>query len=407
MKGVSYMKKVLILLLLICIGGGAMLCARGAAEQQVVEIEFISWAPYTDEFFELFYQENPNIKVNYQQVPAGNYSQIITTRLATNDIDVAGIRSENYRDFVEAGYLLDLSKYDWMDNYYDWALKDVTEADGSIYAMPMGIFAEAVWYNKTLFEKLNLQIPTTIQQWYKICDTLLNAGYIPLIAGNSAKWTNSFTALPFIQQLVVEDPQVVSKLLQKQISFTDPQFINVLKQAKAMIEKGYLGKDSLAITPPEAMQMMLQGKAAMLIQGTWFVNGFKGVDVPFELGVFNIPTADNQKQYTAQIEGIKTAVMANSKNLNAALKFAEFISNPATGAPKYYNDIGHFPTVKGVVVDEPLLALWEPIINNEGFVSFRDQLPVKAQDAYFTGLQELFLNKDINRIAQEIQKGFE
>ncbi|MCF7946923.1 MAG: extracellular solute-binding protein [Spirochaetia bacterium] len=401
------MKKTLIFMLLIIISCNGLLFSQGEKEKEVVEIDFISWAPYTDEFFDLFYQQYPNIKVNYQQVPAGNYSQIITTRLATNDIDIAGIRAENYKDFVESGYLLDLSDYKWMDNYFDWALQDVTESNGAIYSMPMGIFAEAVWYNKSLFEELEITVPKTLTEWYEVCEVLLEEGYTPIIGGNSAKWTNGFTALPFIQPIVANDPQLASKLLNKEISFTDPQFIDVLKQSKAMIEKGYIGKDSLALDPSQAMGLMIQGKAAMMIQGTWFVNGFKGVEVPFELDVFNLPTYEGEKQYSAQIQGIKTAVMANSNKLDAALKFAQFLSDPSLGASKYYNDIGHFPTVKGVTVDEPLLALWEPVINNEGFVSFRDQLPVKAQSAYFTGLQELFLDKDIEQIAQDIQKGFE
>ena len=401
------MKKTVILLLMIVISCSVFLYSQGTKEDGVVEIEFLSWAPYTDELFDLFYQEYPNIKVNYQQVPAGNYSQIITTRLATNDIDVAGIRPENYKEFAESGYLLDLSEFPWMDNYYDWALKGVTEADGSIYSMQMGLFTEAVWYNKTMFEELNLSVPTTLEEWYEVCDVLLAEGITPIIGGHSAKWTDSFIALPFIQPLVAEDPELVAKLQSGEISFTDPMFMDVLEQAKMMIDKGYIGRDSLALDPSQAVQQMIQGKAAMMIQGTWFISGFKGVDVPFEIGVFNIPTYEGQKQYSAQIDGIKTAVMANSSKLDAAVTFAKFLSDPATGAAKYYNDIGHYPTVKGVEVDEPLLALWEPIINNEGFVSFRDQLPAKSQSSYYTGIQELFLDKDLDQIAQDIQKGFE
>src|SRR5690606_29856366 len=124
----------------------------------------------------------------------------------------------------------------------------------------------------------------------------------------------------------------------------------------------------------------------------------------FEMGVFPIPVTDESgAMYSTHVKGIKTAVVSSSKNKEAALKFLAFLSDKDSGAKLYYDSIGHFPTVQGVESKEPMLKIWEPVINMKGITSMRDQVGTAVANALYTGLQELWTNKPVEEIAAEIQ----
>lgn len=373
---------------------------------ETVTLEFISWAPFEDALFEEFYEENPGIKINYQQIPSDTFHQVLRTRLIGGDsLDIAGIQEASYEEFVAEGLIEDITDEPLLDNYYDWALDQARAKDGKIYALPMGTFAEGAFYNKDMFKELNLEIPTTMEEYVNVLKTLKENGITPIAQGNKNVYTNWNNAIGYLQPIVANDPDIVDKLNDGSAKFTDPEFVEAFKNTKALIDNEYISANSISIDPSQAAQMLAQEKVAIQVQGAWMVNTFKDIDLPFELGVFAIPVQDDQgSNYSVHIKGIKTAVVSSSEKKEAALKFLDFLSRKDGGAPTYYGSAGHFPTVKGVEAKEPLLNLWEPAINNPGHIAFRDQLGQATVNALYTGLQELYSDKPIEDIVNEIQK---
>jgi raffinose/stachyose/melibiose transport system substrate-binding protein len=376
-------------------------------QKEQVSLNFINWGPVDESIFKKFNEKYPNTTVNFQQINTANYNQVIRTRLAGGgDLDVASVRDETYLSFIQSDYLEDLTTNPVLSYYYDWALDQVKSKDGNIFAVPFGTFAEGVWYNKDIFKKLNLEIPKTMDEFVAACEKIKNSGVVPMLSGDKTKWVNYLDALGYIQELVVKDPSIVDKLYDGSVKFTDPMFIDVLTKTKELRNKEYIGKDSLSMDPLQSMQAFAQGKCAMVIQGAWQVNALKDIKLPFEIGAFIMPLGDSNI-YTTITPGIKVSVIKSSKYKEAALNFLTFMSDKDGGATTYYNTAGYFSTVKGIEVKEPLLKLWEPIIGNKGYISFRLQLEQPSQDALFNGLQELWTDKSIDQIAKDIQAAHE
>lgn len=67
---------------------------------------------------------------------------------------------------------------------YPKVVKDNIIVDGKICAIPLGFHSENwLWFNKNIYEELNLEIPTEWHEFLKQAEIINNAGYIPLLAG--------------------------------------------------------------------------------------------------------------------------------------------------------------------------------------------------------------------------------
>ena len=63
-------------------------------------------------------------------------------------------------------------KADFIKNYYDEGAK--FDAAGTMYTMPLSKSTEALYYNKTFFEKYELEVPTTWEDMEKVCEQIKN-----------------------------------------------------------------------------------------------------------------------------------------------------------------------------------------------------------------------------------------
>lgn len=128
----------------------------------------------TDEFT----AQNPNIKVTLQnQSSYPDLQQKITATVASPK-DLPTI-TQAYPDWmfnpIQDGLVTDLTPYIEnetlkFDNYDDIlpSLREAAKIDGKIYGMPFNKSTEVIWYNKTLFDELNLTPPTNYDELVKV-----------------------------------------------------------------------------------------------------------------------------------------------------------------------------------------------------------------------------------------------
>lgn len=128
----------------------------------------------TDEFT----AQNPNIKVTLQnQSSYPDLQQKITATVASPK-DLPTI-TQAYPDWmfnpIQDGLVTDLTPYIEnetikFDNYDDIlpSLREASKINGKIYGMPFNKSTEVIWYNKTLFDELNLTPPTNYDELVKV-----------------------------------------------------------------------------------------------------------------------------------------------------------------------------------------------------------------------------------------------
>lgn len=141
-----------------------------------------------------FEEANPNIKVNLQN--QGNYGDLNQILVATmqSPTDLPTI-TQAYPDwmlqFEEANLVTDLTDMvkgeNGIEDYDDIlpGVREEIEQDGKIMALPFNKSTEVLWYNKTMFDELGLEVPTTYEELAEVSKKIYEAKNIPGVGFDS------------------------------------------------------------------------------------------------------------------------------------------------------------------------------------------------------------------------------
>ncbi|MDO5028809.1 MAG: ABC transporter substrate-binding protein [Bacillota bacterium] len=157
----------------------------GRQEETLTEI--------TNEFMEA----NPNIKVNLQN--QGNYGdlsqKLIATMQSPNNLPTI---TQAYPDWVypmlNEGLLVSYDKFINSSNaeiaFDNWddiipGLRNGVVVEGQIYGIPFNKSTEVLWYNKTMFEELGLEVPTSFEELKEVSQKVYEAKNIPGVGFDS------------------------------------------------------------------------------------------------------------------------------------------------------------------------------------------------------------------------------
>jgi multiple sugar transport system substrate-binding protein len=168
--------------------------ARKAGEK--VTLRFWSWVPGVDKAVDLWNQENPDVQVKLENVPAdGAYQKMFSAVKAGNAPDLAQVEYEQIPGFLLEGALEDLSQYDvaqYQDKFAEWQWAQTVFAD-KVYAIPQASGPMAMYYRADLFDRWGIAPPETWEEYEQAAREVRDHGaYIATFSPDSPGW---FTGL--------------------------------------------------------------------------------------------------------------------------------------------------------------------------------------------------------------------
>jgi raffinose/stachyose/melibiose transport system substrate-binding protein len=266
----------------------------------------------------------PNIKLEVQKLPDDQYNTSIKTKLAAGEApDIFRVwprmgSAASIIDLSKAGYLADLTDLPFMNNISDGARTDMSN-DGKVYGITKGIDMLGTYYNTSLFEQVGItEAPQDWDAFLAACQKLLDAGITPIVMGDKDPWWIQFGAYQLAANTVYSaDKDFDLKLQTGEKKFTDETWVKALSMYKELYDKGYIAKNTLGLGGPQATQMFIDGKAAMVFDGTWDFPTLtaKGA-ADFERGFFPLPGNEpGQPVWQAVSTAAGWAVHAKSKHL--------------------------------------------------------------------------------------------
>lgn len=239
----------------------------------------------------------PNIKLEVQKLPDDQYNTSIKTKLAAGEApDFFRVwprmgSAASIIDLSKAGYLADLSDLPFMSNITDGAREDMSN-DGKVYGIAKGIDMLGTYYNKDLFTQVGItEIPKDWESFLAASQKLKDAGITPIVMGDKDPWWIQFGAYQLAANTVyTADKDFDLKLQTGEKKFTDPTWVKAISMYKELYDKGYIAKNTLGLGGPQATQMFIDGKAAMIFDGTWDYPTLTAQGAAnFERGFFPLP----------------------------------------------------------------------------------------------------------------------
>jgi ABC-type glycerol-3-phosphate transport system substrate-binding protein len=246
-------------------------------------------------------------------------------------------------------------------NLYAWQpseLKDFTYPNngavgGKVYQLPANTQTiPVVYYNKSLFEKAGIAAPPkTYAEMMSDAAKLKAKGITPFVIGGGKDIHDALgpTFAGILgTDVYAKDPNWMHDRRAGKTRFAEADYVEAAGKLADLAAKGYIDKKMLSQDYAATQTAFLDGKGAMYAMGNWFA---AAADDPktkpkFDIGQFFWPSDDGRLVVPAYTGG-GLLVNAQSKNLDAAKRFALAYQLDKTNLDASTKNDGLFPAIKG------------------------------------------------------------
>ena len=295
--------------------------------------------PARTEQIALFAKSYPGLDVTVD--PQAQDSTKLIVRCATGSgPDIIDLGQDTMNSLVDAGVLLDLKPYAksmGFDPSHTYpAIKGSIEIGGKQYRFPCNVVANAVIYNKQIFEDHDVPYPKPDWNYDDFVRAAKQLQDNPSRSGKKhlaiANWSN----VSFFEDLLMGYGGNLFSEDGLHCTLDSPEAIGALNKYYDLVYK-----DKVIPTPADAAAMSSQGgwgsgglnwfaegKAAMIFIGRWYI-----VQVPNfpnlkgHLGAVVVPRVGDRP--SSSVAGTRAAAInAKSTHRDAALKFLQYLASP-------------------------------------------------------------------------------
>ncbi|RKP46136.1 ABC transporter substrate-binding protein [Pararobbsia silviterrae] len=275
-----------------------------------------------------FEKANPDVQVKPAFIEEEAYKVQLPGWLTTEAPDIVKWHEgERLRYYAERGLLEDLTpdwqKNGWNANYA--ALVQPSSYAGKQYALPTDYFSWGLFYRKDLFAKVGIkEEPKTWTAFLDASQKLKAAGITPIAVGGRDAWT--LAAWFDYLDLRINGYAFHMQLMNGEIPYTDARVKKVYAAWKTLIDNKYFVDDPLSYSLDSAQPLLIQGKAAMMLMGT-FISGGLPDNVKAQTGYFRFPVVDPNVPVAEDGSADCLNIPARAKNKVDARRFLAFVGS--------------------------------------------------------------------------------
>lgn len=155
---------------------GASSSATGGSPAAAKEITFWGWAPGYDKAVEAFNSSQSAIKVKYEEISPGakgGYEKMLNSVKANQGTCLAQVGYETLTSFAAQGALEDVSSYaKSSESEFAPGAWNSVKIGEAVYGAPVDQGPMTLFYNKKVFEKYGIAVPTTWAEYQAAGKTL-------------------------------------------------------------------------------------------------------------------------------------------------------------------------------------------------------------------------------------------
>ncbi|GAA3407282.1 ABC transporter substrate-binding protein [Paenibacillus hodogayensis] len=358
-----------------------------------------------------FKAKYPDIKIDFQFTPpTKDYIQKLKTTLLTGSAtDVFVMAYENKDDIIRSGYALDLTNEPFMSIVSDFN-KQTYSANGKVYGFAQSAWAGGIFYNKKLFAKAGVQVPTNWQEFIDASKKLKAAGITPYLDNLQDMAANIVSGL-FITETHAKNPKFDEEVNAGKKKYVDGWTIPAQLWYNDMYKNGLMTQDMLGLSWDQQQNEFATEKVAMSPGGPWCIKVFNSANPNLDFGMMPYPGVDANNAHWAGAAGIAYAINAKTKVKEAAAAFLSYMATPE-GLELYNKGTGQIISAKGgekFAVHPSLEDAKKGLLKNDIWnPSGGWQNPEAIRNVLQTSLQETLAGKiKPEQIAQNMDKKFE
>lgn len=373
------------------------------------------YAQYFVNAVEQFEEENPNIKIDMENVSDEAVKDKLSVIASGGDMPDIYFTwtGERTKRFARNEKALDLTPYleedtKWKDSFLPAFLNNSTY-DGKTYAIPFRSSIMYMMYNKQVFKDNNLEIPKTWDEFIAICDKLNGTDVTPIAFGNANPWYAAWW-IGLLNAMMVPADVLNVDYVPETGDFTNENYVKAVQTFLDMNNKGYFGDHVNSKDYYQVREQFCAGQAAMMLDATAQFTQYDDGMGADNWGFFKIPTMKDAAGDPGTIGGGGEAwvVSKDTKHPEEAVKFLKFMTSLEQGK-KQTKEAG-LPNalVDGITKENSTEALEKAYKEAEGYTNIADWLDCAVEasiaDQYMVSISEGFDGKSAEDIMADIQK---
>ncbi|BDZ58811.1 ABC transporter substrate-binding protein [Barrientosiimonas endolithica] len=205
-----------------------------------------------------------------------------------------------------------------------------------IGAVPYSIAGQGVLYNRDLFARAGVRVPTTWSEFLQVCRRLQSRSITPLLGTFADDWTLGQGMFNYSVVGMLDVAKFFRDLeaVGDDLSPASPQsfssnFREPLVQIKQLLP--FFNSNARTIAYDQGNREFAAGRAAMMFQGPWAYAGVLGANPQFKGGMFPLPMTDDPADTTATInldQVVWTPASATGAERAGGLAVMDYLMRP-------------------------------------------------------------------------------
>jgi ABC-type glycerol-3-phosphate transport system substrate-binding protein len=276
------------------------------------------------------------------------------------------------------------------------------ESESSIYAMPFAHYSWGIYYNKVLFDSLDLRVPNNWDEFILLCHKLKKNGHNPLVQGTKDGWPQ----LAWIDYLTVD---VGGAQFREQFidlgSVSKRALTQITNRFGELLGNGFFFAPDHNWSWQQAISVVLRKQAAMTLMGQ-FAEGVIPGNMSSNIGYFEFPHSAGQ---TFQVEVAPMEVWVVPKSAaktDAVASLLNYLLQDENNI-KLATELGWVPVTAGDIPSEYLNSRmklgYQQIKNAKTLVQFFDRDAAPEFTKHISkGITKSILLDDINYLEESL-----
>ncbi len=298
-------------------------------------------------------------------------------------------------------YLVDFGSYNVVSKFSSYSLQYYKGDDGEVNWLPVCGIPQTIIANKTLFEQNGLELPESYEEYAQVCRAFFEKGIKPYALDLAEDWSShEMVQAGGIGELTALDGitwRAQAESSQGDISFDEALWRKVFSHTATLLSDSYFTAEDLGVDTVAAMQLFVQGKAAMFHGSPIHLKQCEEqmdaelVRVPY----FSQTSSEGYIYMTPSLHiAMNKSLEDSQEKLSAALAMLDcmlsiegqtLIAN-GTGVISFNPDVAS--------LTDGMVGLEDEIDNNQYYIRYSSQKSFDASVKAVTGLLSGSMNSD-------------
>ena len=348
----------------------------------------------------------PNIKITTTPMAFDETHDKIFAAIAAGSgaPDFATIVSDYVQKFIDQGGLVDMTAYvnQHKGEFPKYKLQMNSDSNGHVFGVPFNSAPVGMWYRKDIFDKFNLKLPTTWDEYLQVARELKKNGvYIDSISVAAQGMDRSQHGEVGLHALLTQ---------QQSGSYFDAQgnpSLNNKESKRAMNLMNTLVQEGLAANveqgAPAFYQLMNDSKLATVVSAAWYINVLIA-NLPEGTPSFGnwrfamLPAFDKGGARSSNLGGAELCIFKQTPKDKAdmAMAFIDFCCTTLEGC-RVHAQYGEFPSWIPSWTDKTVVNMTWPMTGdqhlNAVFAQIEPKVPAWKQPPRYTEILKILQAK--------------